>query len=369
MSMLDPDLILEKARQYARSDDFLGEAWQPAFRALLASVEAEAGASTKRIERTIGEMLSLLVTRSRMAALLRARPEIRDVDLPAPVVITGLPRSGTTLLHNLMAVVPGHRAYRLWELRSPAFPIDAPADHASKELAHSAEVLEYLYDRAPAFKAIHPMAADAPDECNWLFRPTFTTMVYSWTNYAPSYERWLATADRAPAYAEWKLQLQMLRWRSPGGVPVLKDPGHLWSLPALFQTSPDARVVVLRRDLAETVPSLCSLCHTLQTMDARGGSPEKVGRYVIDMVARGEVALKKAQAAHPDRILLVDYGDLVADPSATVGRILDWTGRALDPIGARRVAEALAAGRTRSKTPHRYSLEQFGLSAGDLGVS
>ena len=167
-------------------------------------------------------------------------------------------------------------------------------------------MLKWLYDHAPSFRNIHPMNADAPDECNWLFRPTFTTPVFSWTNFVPSYDRWLASVDRVPAYREWRLQLQMLRWRSPGGVPVLKDPGHLWSLEALLSVCPDARIVLLERDMAEAVPSLCSLVSTLQSMDGdRAPDLHTVGRYVLQMVSRGRRAMAEVRERRPENFLQV----------------------------------------------------------------
>jgi hypothetical protein len=365
MSLLDPDLILEKARQLARSDDFLGDAWEPAFRALLAAVDAEARIHPSRAERFAGEMVQCLVTRTRIAHALRARPEIADAPAPAPVVITGLPRSGTTLLHNLMARVPGNRAYRLWELRAPVFAPGAPADQARRERDAAVEVVEWLYGRAPAFRAIHPLSADAPDECNWLFRPTFSSMVFAWTNFVPAYDAWLARSDRVPAYRDWLLQWKLLRWRSPGGVPVMKDPGHLWSLDALFEVCPDARVVVLSRDPAETTASLASLCFTLQSMDSDARDKAAVGTYVRSMVRRGREALARARARSPAHFLDVDYRRLVADPVAVVGEIQASLGRPLDPEGAARCRRFLADQRRDEAPAHRYTLEEFGLRRED----
>src|SRR5260221_7756810 len=185
MSLLDPDLIIERARLFARSDDFFGERWVPAFRALLEAVDAEARLRPGRRERFASELVQLLVTRSRTAAALRAHPEIASLSVPGPVVISGLPRTGTTLLHNLLALLPGNRSYRLWELRAPAFPSGAPLDQPRRERDAAREAPAWIESRAPIFRTIHPMDADAPDECNFLLRPTFTTPVFAWTNHVP----------------------------------------------------------------------------------------------------------------------------------------------------------------------------------------
>lgn len=362
--MLDPDVLIEKARQFVRADDLLGETWQPAFRALLAAVDGEARLRPTRVEQFAREMVGLLVTRARLAALVRARPEVAALELPAPLIITGLPRSGTTLLHNLCARVPGNRAYRLWELRAPAFPPDAPIDQAGRELAATAEALEWVNERAPSLRAIHPVHADQPDECNWLLRATFTTPVFAWANHVPSYDRFLAEVDQAPAYRDWALQLRALRWRSPGGVPVLKDPGHLWALDALAAVQPNARIVVMARDLSASVPSLCSLCATLQEMEADPPGRPEIGRYVLAMVRRGLAALERARAAHPERFFVMPYPRLVADPIAAVREIQAWIGRPLDVIGERRCRAYLDA--QERPPPHHYSLAEFGLAPADL---
>lgn len=366
MSVLDPDLLIEKAQQLVRSEDLLGDAWQPAFRVLVDAIEREAGLRPARVDRVVAELLGLLATRGRIAARLRATPEIAEMPMPAPVVITGLPRTGTTLLHNLLARYPGNRAHRLWELRAPAFAIGAPVDQPRRELEGTAEVLEWIYERAPEFRGIHSMAADAPDECNWLLRPTFTTPVFAWTNYVPSYDRFLAEVDPGPAYREWELQLRLLRWRSPGGVPVLKDPGHLWALPTMLEQRPDTRVIVMSRDLRESVPSLCSLCTALQHMEADPPPAPVIGRYVLGMVERGLESLARARALAPDRLLEVDYRRLVADPVAMAAEIQEWLGRRPDSIGEQRCRRFLASQPRHPR--HRYTLDQYGLRERDVAA-
>ncbi len=365
MSLIDPDVLIEKARQFSRSDDFLGNGWQPAFRELTTAVDREANLRLASQERFAGELLRLLVSRCRMAEKLRVRPDIADTPVPSPIVITGLPRTGTTLLHNLLARVPGNRAYRLWELCAPVFAAGAPLDQACRDLSATAEGLNWLYEQAPSFRGIHSMRADAPDECSWLLRVAFATPVFAWTNFIPSYDRWLSTADHIPAYREWLLQLQMLRWRSPGGVPVLKDPGHLWSLEALLAVAPDAKIVLLERAMEEAVPSLCSLAFTVQSaLTETPPDPHSVGSYILGMVHRSRALVAQARASRPEAFLNIAYEELVADPVATVRRIQRWAGRSPDETALDQCRAFLSA--PREGSVHRYSLEQFGLSRADV---
>jgi hypothetical protein len=366
MTMLDPDVLIEKAQQFVRADDLLGDAWQVGFRLLLRAIEAEARPRPKRVEQAAREMIGLLVTRARLASLLRERPEIAAIEVPAPLVITGLPRSGTTFLHHLSARVPGNRGYRLWELRAPAFARSAPVDQAKREVTTTNEALAWLYEQAPRMRTIHPVDANLPDECNWLLRPTFTTPVFAWSNYVPSYDRYLAEVDWVPAYREWQLQLQAIRWRSPGGWPVLKDPGHLWALPALFEVQPQARVVVLVRELGESVASLCSLCAALQEMQADPPDRHAIGRYVLGMVERGLASLARARAQRPENFLFVNYRELVAEPVGVVRTIQQWAGRPFDGLAEQRIAIFLRAQSRERKEPHVYNLGEYGLTITDL---
>ncbi len=354
--------LAERARRLARSEDLWGEGWEPAARALLGAIEAESGLLPNRTETTAVEMVDHLVQRARIATRLRERPDVLDTPVPAPLVISGLPRSGTTLLHNLLARAPGLRGYRLWELRAPVTPADAPLDWSRRQVELTQATLDRLYTAQPRFKAIHPLAPGDPDECNWLFRRSFATPVYAWTFRVPSYYRWLRAQDPRPAYAEYRAQLQLLRWRSPGGVPVLKDPGHLWALDALLTTFPDAVVVRLHRDPAAAVPSLASLCHALWSTGSEVDDPVDVGREVVGMVRDALDGERRARQAHPGHFLDVAYTELVADPVGTVRRILGAFGRRLDDEGEGRLRAWMAS---QKKAPaHRYGLADFGLDEG-----
>lgn len=356
---LSVDAIAQRARRLARSEDLWGDTWEPAARALFSAVEAEAHLLPNRAETTAVEMVDHLVTRARVATRLRERPDILDLPVPAPIVVSGLPRSGTTFLHNLLARASGLRGYRLWELRAPATPLDAPLDWARRQVELTQHMVDRLYVAQPRFKAIHGLSPADPDECNWMFRRSFVTPVYAWTFRVPSYYRWLRTADATHAYVEHRIQLQCLRWRSPGGVPVLKDPGHLWHLDALLAAYPDARIVRLQRDLDACVPSLASLCHALWSTGSEVDDPVEVGRHVLDMVRDGLDTERRVRAAHPDNFVDVAYEDLVADPVGTVRRLLERFDRRLDAEGEGRLRAWMAA---QHKAPaHRYGLGDFGL--------
>ena len=366
-SLFEADSLMQSAATLAGSDDFGEPFFREGLEVLLRAWEEEAALHPARAWRTCGSVVELLATRARLAQRLRARPQIAAVPLPAPMFITGLPRTGTTMLHNVLGGLPGMRAFRAWELRAPVAPEGAGPEWAARQIAQTADDIRGLYLRVPGFARIHKVEAEAPDECNWLFRHSFSTLVFSFMWRTPSYLRWVMGAPRHRAYADYRRQLQVLCEREPPGQQlVLKDPCHLWHLDALLDTFPDAVVVQLHRDPAEAVSSLCSLCHSLQTMDSGHSDPAATGRYCVEMVDRGLAEMLRMRAERPGaRFVDVAYRELIRDPVGQVERICEAVGRPLDERGALAVSEWLAKNPHRPGG-HRHRPEDFGLEGSAL---
>src|SRR6185295_13554250 len=137
---------------------------------------------------------------------------IRAASIAAPIFILGFPRTGTTLLHHLLAADSRNRAVRLWEMREPFAPDDRPGfDRDSwmrSVIATTEQVVAAAYKLSPRLADIHPLRPTWPDECSWLFRNNFTSLVFGFSHFVPSYVEWLLAQDMRPAYAYFKLQLQ-----------------------------------------------------------------------------------------------------------------------------------------------------------------
>lgn len=365
-SLFQAESLLRSAADLAHGDDFGEPFFREGLDVLLRAWEEEASLHPARAWRSCGSVVDLLVTRAEVAARLRQRPEIAERPVSAPLIITGLPRTGTTMLHNVLALLPGFRAFSVWEMRSPVKPDGAGPEWMVRQIARSSEDIRALYQRVPGFDRIHKVEAEAPDECNWLFRHSFTTLVFAFMYRVPSYMRWVTEAPRHAAYADYRRQLQVLRDWIPEGQLVLKDPCHLWHLDALLDTFPDAVVIQLHRDPAEAVSSLCSLCHSLQTMDSGHSDPAATGAYCVEMVDRAIPAMLKLRAERPQaRFVDVEYRSLIRDPLGEIERICEAVGRPLDERGALAVSHWLAKSPHRPGG-HRYRPEDFGLEAGAL---
>lgn len=344
--------------------DFGDEAFREPLRVLLGALHEEAGLEPIGEWATVTRLIASLNKRRRLSALLRDRPEIREQPIVAPVFVLGFPRTGTTLLHNLLASDARNRAIRLWEMREPFAPDPLPEAWQTTTIAATEQLIAAGYRLSPRLAAIHPLRATWPDECSWLFRNGFASLVFAFAYHVPRYRDWLLARDMRPDYAYFRVQLQAILTQRPGAPLVLKDPCHLWHLDALLDSFPDARIIHLHRRVEDVVASFCSLCHALQEGGARVRAPAEVGEYASAMLERGMqrmLAVRGSLAAdQADRIIDVDYRELVADPIAVVAAIYRRFDMTLDEPARAAMQGWLEQGRELSGG-HRYSLAGYGL--------
>lgn len=361
---LDADALIRRARANARLDDFGAGEFRKALGVLCASLEAEARLTWKGRMVARQDILRLLRNRLTLAADREKFPGIADERIERPVFVVGLPRTGTTILHNLLARDPANRAPTSWEVMFPSPPPEGAASRTDRRLRRAARQLGWLDRLAPDFKAIHPVGATLPQECIAITAHTFLSDQFPIMHFVPTYQAWLARQDAAPAYEFHKRFLQHLQWRHRGDRWVLKAPAHLFSLEALFATYPDATVIQTHRDPLEVVASLASLVASLHGAFSKGVRPEAVGPQLTARWAgamNDAIAARGRLEAEGKRFLDVPYKDFVADPIAMVRRIyaelaIPFTGEA-----ERRMRRFLADNPKDQHGRHQYSLDQFGL--------
>jgi hypothetical protein len=368
--MLQETLLVDAAVvQHHLSD--LGDARDfVALRVLLQALREEADISPEGLWRTIPRLINTVAKRTLISDLLARHPEVEQVQVEAPLVIVGFPRTGTTLLQNLLACDPSNRPALLWEMRSPVTPPHADPDWVQAQVKETQALLDFVYQAAPEFERIHPMGAESPDECSWLIRNSFASMVYAYTYYIPSYVEWLVSQNHEEMvrhYRYFKLQLQMLLWRRPGTRLVLKDPCHAWHLEALLEVFPDARVIHTHRDVSETLPSLASLCTALHTMESKTRDDARMGRYALRLLETASDAIARARAVIPAACVRdVRYQDLVRDPVGTALGLEAWAGREPGPGAEQAMRAWLLANAQHKKGHHAYTLAQFGLDPDEV---
>ena len=273
-------------------------------------------------------LIKRLSNKLRIAAALRADPAIERRPVDRPLFVLGLPRTGTTLLHRLLAVDPDNRAPLTWEMDDPVPPPEATAGTArDPRAARVAKELATLDRVAPGFRAIHELGAELPEECIALMANELTSMTFLVGLSLPGYRRWLLARDLGATYASHRRQLQLLQGEERAPRWVLKAPFHLHGLPWLLRTYPDACVVQTHRDPLQVMPSVASLMLTMREAFQDGLSPADVGDEVVtDLGAWLERAMDVRARAEADGASRAHFGDLpycggVAHPNGVVRRI------------------------------------------------
>ncbi len=364
---LDEATLLARARQRARLSNF-GDSWFLApLRQLLDSLEHEARLSPlgRVVART--DIVRLLENRLRMTDVLARNPAITAGAIRRPLFVIGLPRTGTSILHELLAQDPDNRVPMSWEVMFPYPPPEQATYATDPRIAAVDRHLGGVDRLLPGFKTMHPMGAELPQECVALTAHDFASMLFSTTHYVPSYQAWIDAADLRPVYASHRRQLQYLQWRCPPTQRwVLKSPGHLWSLDALLHEYPDACVVQTHRDPLAVVASLANLVATLRGMASDHIDRSVIGAEWTALLAAGlqrATAVRDRWPSSAPAPFDMQFNDLLRDEIGTVRRIYDHFGWSLSDDAAERMRRFLAANSRNKHGAHRYTLAAAGLDA------
>jgi len=369
---LEPEQLVEAARRQRGLTDLDVLAERPdshveALAALTGSLEQEADLTPVGRYFARGQIVGSLINRLELASLRQERPEIAQLELAPPLVIVGLPRSGTTFLQHLLARDPDHRVLQHWEAARPAAP-RGPADEeaAMRATDRSLRLLDYL---APDARVLHPVDTREPTECVTLFSNSLASLELATMHQVPSYLAWCLGGDLSGAYDEYALQLRVLQAAQRRPRWLLKSPAHLFWLDQLQRVLPEPRLIQIHRDPLEVLGSFCSLAAVLSGISSNRVDVEALGRRWAPTWALGlERARIARRAWSPQRAVDVEYTSLVADPMGEVQRIYDHFGLELGPQARRSMEAFLGSHPQHAGGVHRYSLEQFGLDSREEAV-
>ncbi len=354
--------LLEAARAQAGLEDFGDPRFRLGLAVLLETYETTANLSPAGRKRTRRRLVQLLATRLRVEEAWKRHPEVRAIPLRRPVYLTGLPRTGTSALFNLLGADPHHRPLLLWEGLFPD-PLEGLAPGAPDPRREALRALNER-DRAknPDFDKVHYVTVDMPEECVLLQAHTFCDAQMGIEPLMEPYASWFQRQDLRPAYRYYADLLRLLQWQRPGERWLLKSPAHLWALDVLVEMFPDACILWTHRDPREMLGSYCSMMAMLMAIRA-SFDPKELGPTVLEYLARSlERALAARDRLDPRRFLDVDYRAFVADPLGTARGVYGHFGLERTPD-----VEAALAAWAREHTQgkhgaHRYSLDEYGLS-------
>ena len=360
---LDTTTLIEIARKKCGLQD-LGD---PAFRRPLeVAIKNILSAELSALGRlnTHKAIIAALINRLQITDYIKRHPSITAQPIRRPLFILGFPRTGTTLLQNLLSLNPERRALQFWELISPAPVSEDPRIDRRRRLRRARISLFFAYRIAPEMKYVHEVRADTAEECWPLFFNTFSVMNYDLQAAMRDYGTWLLKQDMVGPYREYRQQLQLLSHHQPGVDYVLKCPEHLWFLDALLAVFPDACIVWTHRDPVASIASYCSLISLNQRMLYGRVSPRFIGAHITE---RFHIGMERAMEARtrypPEQFYDVDFTELVADPGAMVRRIHAHFSLPQPADMDQRMSDWLNNGRADKRGRHRYSAEKYGLDA------
>ncbi len=360
---LQADELIATAIRNTDLEDFGPDDWREPFDVLLNAIEREADLNLYGRLWTRQDLLLFLETRLRIEAAYREHPEIDDEVIDRPVFVTGLPRSGTSILFELLAQDPQFMAPANWEFVLPCPPPEVATYRDDPRVPRAHELITQPGRVAPTFRSMHELGAWIPNECGVAFRMSFRSQHLAATFQVPSYSAWLFAADQRPAYAYYRRLLKLLQWRNPRGHWLLKSPEHQSYLPTLFDVFPDARVIVTHRDPLRAQGSVTNVLGTFywmrsdQPFDAQAFeellTPEGTAARLtamIDWIEAGRIP--RGQLTHSR------YADLMDDPFAALERLYAAMGAQFS-TEARDAVERYLAHKPQGKFgTHRYPVDR-----------
>jgi hypothetical protein len=360
---LDPDRFVEEAVKTTGLSDFDGESFREPLGRFLASAEEDARLNTLGRMTVRREVRTILENRLRVVDERKRHPEIANQRIEAPLVIAGLPRTGTSILHELMAQDPENRTPLTWEVVTPC-PRPTPETYESDPRIAQTDAQFDQVDRViPDFKKMHRMGGALPQECVMLLNYEFTGLQYFCSWRLQSYQRWLDEQDLTPAYRMHRQLLQHFQSAVPRPHWVLKSPQHLWTPGELLKTYPDARIVQTHRDPAKAVASVVSLVTLLRWLSSDDVDPLECGADWTDQIERGLTRSVRSREADGDESRYYDlyFRDFMSDPIGSVRRIYAWAGREFSTVAEERMRAYVARHSVDEHGRHRYRAEDYGL--------
>ena len=299
---------------------------------------------------------------------LAAFPEIPSVPVPNPMFLIGFGRTGSTFLHHLLALDPEARVPRLWELMEPSPPPRSETYESDPRIRRAQMQLSSRAILMPALDKVHESGERAPEECHHMVRHSEH---HAWRGVrSAEYTQWLHNLrppELLSLYNHYKLQIQQLQLFHRKGHWVSKCLSHAHFFPVLFKVFPDAKIVRLHRNPCQIVPALASLVAHTQVIYTSRTDFKGLGLWSLELFLNSmHKSMEVDKTVNPRHFVDILFDDLVGDPIGTLRRIYSKLGYEYTPQFEERVREALRSDSVTRHYKHVYTLEQFGLSRGEL---
>ena len=367
-AQIDADEILETAQKETGLTDF-GDTWfeQP-FRQIVDFINDEAALTAADVG-PVQSIRGYLGDRLRLVQYLKDYPEVHNEKVSVGGIIIGLPRGGSTLTQRLISNSPQLTSTYFWEGITPLpLPGEKPGDTAPrKEIGKIAA--QGMIEAWPNMKAMHPIGADAYEENTAFLARSFISMMYISIFHLPSYVSWQFRQNHVKVYEELKVWLQVLQYQDPsrrGRTWLLKTSCHLLAggLMAALRTFPEAHAILSHRSIERVVASWCSLQYEMLRGTTVSLDKALLGPEAVELFVNGFETLLQARREFPaHRFIDVHYDDLVAQPLEQFRYIVEKMGLTVGPADDEAAAAWMAQNGRDTHPPHRYSLEDYGVTS------
>ena len=361
---LSAEQLMLDARRRTGLDDFGNWSFQEPLRVLLRAYDEEANLTAFGRFAVRWDMIRFLSNLLRTRDEEKRNPGIAQTPISQPTFIMGVPRSGTTYLHNLLAKDPGNLVPQCWQTIYPYPERGRIATDDARRKMVARQFANFLR-LVPDLPSLHPLEADAAQECIEITGQVIQSLRFDTTHYVPSYARWLEGAGHAEAYRFHKRFLQHLQHQKGGGRWILKSPDHIFALDALREVYRDARFVFVHRDPMRVLPSVARLTHVLRQPFTRKVDLVQIGQQVSHRWATGAQLLIDASErlkASPELVLHLQYRDLVREPFKTVTAIYKYFGWRLTDRASIRLQRAIDERPNGGYGRNHYRVKDYGLN-------
>ena len=304
-----------------------------------------------------------LIQRLKIVDTYRQHPEIADEVIDGPVVVLGLPRTGTTALSQLVAADPQFRSLRTWESQAPTPPPEADTQHTDPRIAQAAEGIAMIDTMFPDFKTMYGGEPEAATECQDLMGMSFRTFHFDGVVRVPGYVEWLLQCDMRETYPFHKEVLKLLQWHCKPSLWHLRTPVHMFALDAFVEAYPNAKFLWSHRDPAKVLGSVCSLIAYIRSWSSDRKDPKELGAEQLAWWVEGtRRAMDFRTKFGDDRFVDVSFADLQTDAVDTLARSYEQLGLTFTDSARATVQEWADGHKPGQRGTHSYELSDYGLT-------
>ena len=363
--MLDSKQIIDAAKNHTNLEYFGNPLFLEGFECLIQSINEEADLNDIGIEAQQHRLVGILANLLRIEDACIQYPEMLNEEIKSPVVIVGLPRTGSTMTHRLLASDPRHTAMLWWEGRYPAMLPNEVRGHPDERMEMGKAEVEAVMQASPEALTIHPWDYKGADEEILLLEHTFFSTVPESFMRLPTYSKWVESQDHIHAYAQLKKMLQYLQWQNPGRDMkrwVLKSPHHLGFIDKLLKIFPDSKVIQTHRDPLKTVPSFCSMCSNLFEPLTNSYDKNEIGHHWAHKLAKVLNHCMQVSNLNKENFLNLEFKKMIQDPILEMEEVYNFIDEDFNDQ-AENAMNAWKEENQHEMGAHQYSLEEFGLES------